>query len=167
MLTSPRRDLSKPELAALSQRRPALTRLVRAVLADGRIGKKRSRGRTKKLTKSSKAPASTWTADLAAKAIEAEIEARKSADALILAEEGRWWTAAVRPLLALPVVIYLWKVIVWDKVLGLGTTDAIAGDVAQWAGAIVTTYVGGRSLEKIAKSVATVWRRGEPGGGGR
>jgi hypothetical protein len=102
-------------------------------------------------------------ADLAAKAIEAEIEARKSADALILAEEGRWWTAAVRPLLALPVVIYLWKVIVWDKVLGLGSTDAIGGDVAQWAGAIVTTYVGGRSLEKIAKSVANVWRK--DGGG--
>jgi hypothetical protein len=49
-------------------------------------------------------------------------------------------------------------VIVWDKVLGLGSTDAIAGDVAQWAGAIVTTYVGGRSLETIARSVANVWR---------
>jgi len=96
-------------------------------------------------------------ADLAAKAIEAEIEVRRSADALLLAEQGRWWTAIVRPLLAAPVVIYLWKVIVWDKVLGLGTTDAIGGDVAAWAGAIVTTYVGGRSLEKIAKSVATVF----------
>ena len=96
-------------------------------------------------------------ADLAGQAIAAEIEARKSADALILAEQGRWYTAIVRPLLALPVVIYLWKVIVWDKVLGLGTTDAIGGDVAAWAGAIVTTYVGGRSLEKIAKSVATVF----------
>jgi hypothetical protein len=97
-------------------------------------------------------------ADLAAKAIAAEIEARKAADAVILAEQGRWYTALIRPLLALPVIIYLWKVIVWDKVLGLGSTDAIAGDVAQWAGAIVTTYVGGRSLEKIARSVATVWR---------
>ena len=97
-------------------------------------------------------------ADLAAQAIAAEIEARKAADAVILAEQGRWYTALVRPLLALPVIIYLWKVIVWDKVLGLGSTDAIAGDVAQWAGAIVTTYVGGRSLEKIARSVANLWR---------
>ena len=97
-------------------------------------------------------------ADLAAQAIAAEIEARKAADAVILAEQGRWYTALIRPLLALPVIIYLWKVIVWDKVLGLGSTDPIAGDVAQWAGAIVTTYVGGRSLEKIARSVATVWR---------
>lgn len=95
-------------------------------------------------------------ADLAAKAIAAEIEARRSADAVIIAEQGRWYTAMVRPLLAAPVVIYLWKVIVWDIVLGLGTTEAIGGDVGVWAGAIVTTYVGGRSLEKIA---GTIWRR--------
>ena len=95
-------------------------------------------------------------ADLAAKAIAAEIDARKSANAIVVAEQGRWWTAIVRPLLALPVVIYLWKVIVWDKVLALGSTDPLAGDVAQWAGLIVTTYVGGRSLEKIA---STIWSR--------
>ena len=98
-------------------------------------------------------------ADLAAQAIAAEIEARKSADAVILAEQGRWYTAIIRPLLALPIIIYLWKVIVWDKVLAWGTTDAITGDVAAWAGAIVTTYVGGRSLEKIAKSISTIWSR--------
>ena len=95
-------------------------------------------------------------ADLAAKAIAAEIEARKSADALIMAEQGRWYTAIIRPLLALPVIIFMWKVIVWDKVFGLGTTDALTGDVATWSGAIVTTYVGGRSLEKIAR---TIWGR--------
>jgi hypothetical protein len=95
-------------------------------------------------------------ADLAAKAIAAEIQARKSADALIIAEQGRWYTAVIRPLLALPVIIFMWKVIVWDKVFGLGTTDALTGDVATWSGAIVTTYVGGRSLEKIAK---TIWSR--------
>ena len=93
-------------------------------------------------------------ADLAGKAIAAEIEARKSADAVIIAEQGRWWTAIIRPLLALPVIVYLWKVVVWDKVLALGSTDPLAGDVAAWAGMIVTTYVGGRSLEKIAK---TIW----------
>ena len=95
-------------------------------------------------------------ADLAGKAIAAEIEERKSANAILIAEQGRWWTAIVRPLIALPVVIYLWKVIVWDKVLALGATDPLAGDVAAWAGMIVTTYVGGRSLEKIA---GTIWSR--------
>ena len=83
-------------------------------------------------------------------------QAAELARSALLAEQGRWYTAIIRPLLAAPVVIYLWKVIVWDIVLGLGTTDAIGGDVAQWAGSIVTAYVGGRSLEKIAR---TIWRR--------
>ena len=90
-------------------------------------------------------------ADLAAKEIEAEIEARKQASAIIIAEQGRWYTAIIRPLLALPIIIYLWKVIVWDKVLGLGTTDPITGMIADWCGLILTVYVGGRSIEKVAR----------------
>jgi hypothetical protein len=90
-------------------------------------------------------------ADLAAKEIEAEIEARKAAKEIVIAEQGHWWTAMIRPLAALPVVIYIWKVIVWDKVLGLGSTDPLAGDVASWTGVIVTTYFGGRTIEKVAR----------------
>lgn len=101
-------------------------------------------------------PQSAQAVEVARAALLAEVDARKSANAIIIAEQGRWYTAMVRPLLVLPVIIYLWKVIVWDKVLGWGTTDVIAGDVGIWAGTIVTTYVGGRSLEKIAK---TIWSR--------
>jgi hypothetical protein len=90
-------------------------------------------------------------ADLAAKEIEAEIAARKEASALIIAEQGRWYTAIIRPLLAFPIIIYLWKVIVWDKVLGLGATDPLTGMVADWSGTILTAYVGGRSIEKVAR----------------
>jgi hypothetical protein len=90
-------------------------------------------------------------ADLAAKEIEAEIEAHKQASAIIIAEQGRWYTAIIRPLLALPIIIYLWKVIVWDKVLGLGSTDPLTGMIADWAGTILTAYVGGRSIEKVAR----------------
>lgn len=93
-------------------------------------------------------------ADLAGKEIEAEIEARKKASAVIIAEQGRWYTAIIRPLLALPVIIYFWKVIVWDKVLGFGTTDPITGMIADWTGMIITAYVGGRSIEKVARIFA-------------
>jgi hypothetical protein len=93
-------------------------------------------------------------ADLAAQEIQADIEARKAASAVIIAEQGRWYTAVIRPLLAFPLIIYLWKVIVWDKVLGLGTTDPITGMVADWMGTIITAYVGGRSIEKVARIFA-------------
>ena len=39
----------------------------------------------------------------------------------------------------------------WDKVLGLGTTDPIAGVIADWTGMITTAYVNGRSIEKVAR----------------
>lgn len=89
--------------------------------------------------------------DLAKTEIQAEIAARAGANALIIAEQGRWYTAMIRPLLALPVIIYFWKVIVWDKVLAWGTTDALGGMIGDWAGWIMLAYVGGRSLEKISK----------------
>ena len=92
-------------------------------------------------------------AELAAKDIEAEIAARQQASAIIIAEQGRWYTAILRPLLALPIIIYFWKVIVWDKVLDLGATDPLTGMVSDWAGTIVTAYVGGRTVEKVARTL--------------
>ena len=56
-----------------------------------------------------------------------------------------------RPLFAFAFIIYVWKVVVWDKVLGLGSTDALSGDVAQKATVVLTAYFGGRSLEKVAR----------------
>jgi len=97
--------------------------------------------------------------DLAVKEIEGEIAARAQASAIIIAEQGRWWTSMIRPLAALPVVIYIWKVVVYDKILGLGTTDAITGDVGTWAGVIITSYFGGRTIEKVAR----IFRRATPG----
>ena len=90
-------------------------------------------------------------ADLAAEDIKAEIAARQQASTIIIAEQGRWFTAIIRPLLALPMIIYFWKVIVWDKVLDLGVTDPLTGMVSDWAGTIVTAYVGGRTVEKVAR----------------
>src|SRR5919204_6704875 len=95
---------------------------------------------------------------LAVKEIEAEIAARAQASGIIVAEQGRWWTSMIRPLAALPVVIYTWKVIVYDKCLGLGTTDPITGDVGTWAGVIIITYFGGRTIEKVAR----IFRRPAP-----
>jgi len=92
-------------------------------------------------------------ADLAAKAIAAEIEARKSADALIMAEQGRWYTAIIRPLLALPVVVFMWKVIVWDKVLGLGSTDGLQGFAATTANLVVSFYFVKRGFENVARII--------------
>ena len=89
-------------------------------------------------------------ADLAARELAVEQRERELATQVTIAEQGRWYTALPRPLF----VIYVWKVVVWDKVLGLGTTDPLSGDVAQWAMIVLTAYFGGRSLEKVARILA-------------
>ena len=90
-------------------------------------------------------------ADLAVRELEVAARERELATQVVIAEQGHWYTALPRPLFAFAFVIYVWKVVVWDRVLGLGSTDALSGDVAQWAMIVLTAYFGGRSLEKVAR----------------
>jgi hypothetical protein len=90
-------------------------------------------------------------ADLKARELAVQQRERELATQVVIAEQGRWYTALPRPLFAFAFIIYVWKVVVWDTVLGLGTTSALSGQVAQWAMIVLTAYFGGRSLEKVAR----------------
>jgi hypothetical protein len=90
-------------------------------------------------------------ADLAAFELSVEQCEAELATQTVTAEQGRWYTALSRPLFAFAFVIYVWKVVVWDRVLGLGSTAALTGDIAQWAMIVLAAYFGGRSLEKVAR----------------
>ncbi len=56
-------------------------------------------------------------------------------------------------------LVFYGKVLLWDKVLALGSTDAVTGEVAHWAGAIMAFYFGKRGIENVARIV------GNPFGG--
>lgn len=92
-------------------------------------------------------------ADLAARELAVEQRERELASQIVIAEQGRWYTALPRPLFAGAFVIYIWKVVVWDKVLGLGVTDGLSPELSQWAMLILTAYFGGRTLEKVARII--------------
>jgi hypothetical protein len=92
-------------------------------------------------------------ADLAAREMSVVQRERELATEMLITEQGRWYTALPRPLFAFAFIIYAWKVVVWDKVLGLGTTEALSGDVSQWAMIVLTAYFGGRTLEKVARTL--------------
>ena len=92
-------------------------------------------------------------ADLAARELAVEQREDELRTQLLIAEQGRWYTSLPRPLFAMAFVIYVWKVVVWDKVLAYwthGSTDPLTGDVSQWAMIVLTAYFGGRSIEKVA-----------------
>lgn len=71
---------------------------------------------------------------------------------LKIAEIGKWYEPD--HLFGYIMVIYFGTIIVYDKVLGSvthHTTDPLAGDIATWAGWIMTFYVGMRGTQGLAR----------------
>lgn len=85
---------------------------------------------------------------------EAELNA-----SVVIAEQGNWVTRSVRPVWSLPFILFTWKVIVWDKMLGWGTTDPL--DPKMWGVfmLMVGAYFGGCSAEKVATTIAGAFKR--------
>ena len=50
-------------------------------------------------------------------------------------------------------VIYLAKLLIYDKVLGLGTTDGLAGFASTTANLIVASYFAKRGFENVARII--------------
>jgi hypothetical protein len=51
------------------------------------------------------------------------------------------------------VAIYLAKLLIWDKVLGLGTTDGLAGFASTTSNLIVASYFAKRGFENVARII--------------
>jgi hypothetical protein len=51
------------------------------------------------------------------------------------------------------VTIYFAKLLVWDKVLGFGSTDALAGFAATTANLVVSFYFAKRGFENVARNI--------------
>lgn len=52
---------------------------------------------------------------------------------------------------ATPFMIYIWKIVVFDIVLGLGSTDAIRGNVADWGGTIIAAIFGASTVMGVGQ----------------
>ncbi len=88
--------------------------------------------------------------DLAKADLLAQIEARKQAVAL----GGNRLAALIQDTLGLILVLYVGKVVVWDTMLGLGSTPAIHGDVGAWLGLIISFFMGGQIVSNVVSTVA-------------
>jgi hypothetical protein len=101
-------------------------------------------------------------AEIAIKAIDLDKrEAEINAD-VVKAEQGNWFTRSIRPAIGMAVVILVWKILVFDKALGqwtAGHTDALDDKLWNVVMVIIVSYFGGRSAEKVATTVAGVFKR--------
>lgn len=87
---------------------------------------------------------------------EAEVNA-----SIIVAEQGNLVTRSIRPLLALPVIILMWKLLVWDKALGQwtdGSTESLSDQIWWYCTTVTIAYMGGRTAEKIAEKIAGAFK---------
>jgi hypothetical protein len=67
---------------------------------------------------------------------------------------GHWYEPT--NLLGYIMVVYVGKVVLFDKVLASltgGRTDSIEGQVGEWAGAIILFLVGKRGIENVARII--------------
>ncbi len=97
--------------------------------------------------------------ELAERELAVQQREREMQTQILVAEQGNWITRSIRPLWALPFILFTFKVIVWDKLLGWGVTDPLDDKMWNVFMIMVAAYFGGRSAEKVATTVAGALRR--------
>jgi hypothetical protein len=90
-------------------------------------------------------------ADLAAGEIAAQQIEIQQNTALKIAEIGHPWEP--EKLAFYIVLAFFAKCVIWDTVLGLGTTPALKGDVSIWSGLVMSFYFGKRTFENVARII--------------
>ena len=90
-------------------------------------------------------------ADLAATEIAAQTTEANAILQYRIAELGRWYEPD--KLMGYCVAIYFSKLLIWDKVLGLGTTDPLAGFAAVTSNLVVSFYFAKRGFENVARII--------------
>lgn len=73
---------------------------------------------------------------------------------VLIAEQRSWLTSWVRPAFAFPFVVYSWKLVIWDKVLKLGTTDPLSENLTEIMVVIIGAFFIARPFEKVGQAWA-------------
>ena len=76
----------------------------------------------------------------------AQLQARQAVLIEEIKSDRNWW---IRPAFALPMIIYTWKVVVYDKVMGWGYTDDLSPDMWRLFWIVVGTYFLTRGAEYV------------------
>lgn len=90
-------------------------------------------------------------ADLAGKEIAAQVSETNAIMQYRIAEIGHWYEPD--KLMGYFVAVYFGKLLIWDKVLGLGTTDGLAGFASTTANLVVSFYFVKRGFENVARII--------------
>ena len=96
-------------------------------------------------------------ADLAQRELQVQATEIEVTKTLRIAQIGHWYEP--EKLMGYTVAIYFAKLLIWDKVLGLGMTDGLTLKNGQWSWAgttsnlIITYYFAKRGFENVARII--------------
>jgi len=90
-------------------------------------------------------------ADLAATEIAAQVMENQAQSQLKIAEIGHPWE--VEKLFAYVTLLYYGKLLIWDKILTLGSTDPLTGWALWAANLIISFYFVKRGFENVARII--------------
>ncbi len=90
-------------------------------------------------------------ADLAAKEVSLQQRELELQTQYRIAALGRWYEPD--KLMGYTVAVYLAKLLIWDKMFGMGRTDPLVGWVETTANLIVAFYFGKRTFENVARII--------------
>ena len=74
-----------------------------------------------------------------------------------VASLGHWYEPD--KIMGYVVAVYFGKLLIWDKVLGLGSTDPLAGWAQTTANLIVIFYFGKRGFENVARTISSAIKK--------
>ena len=92
-------------------------------------------------------------ADTATSEIAAQTAETNAITQYRIAEIGHWYEPD--KLMGYTVAVYFAKLLIWDKVLGIGTTDPLLG----WSGTVATTIVGFYFTKRGFENVARILKK--------
>lgn len=89
------------------------------------------------------------TADLVGRELSVQQREAELQTQYRIASLGYWYEPD--KLMGYAVAVYFGKLLIWDKVLALGSTDPLAGWASTTANLIVAAYFGKRGIENVAR----------------
>ncbi len=101
--------------------------------------------------------AGVQAADVAKKAMDTEVQQRQVNASVVTATLGSWYTALPMVCVMGAAAAFFVKCVVWDTMLGWGTTDRLAGDVETSYNLIMTFWFGSAGVRGSIAAIRLLW----------
>jgi hypothetical protein len=106
----------------------------------------------------SQTAAGVQAADVAKAALVADVQQRATNAGVVTATLGHWYTAIPMVIVMGSAAAFFTKCVVWDNLLGWGTTDPLGGDVQTTYNMVIAFWFGSAGVRGSIAAIRGLWR---------